>query len=332
LLGAAATYGLAREPALTRFEFSQPRMGTLFRIILYAPDAATASRASDAAFDRVSQLDDTMSDFRSGSELWALCRAAGGPPVKVSGDLFCVLSASQELAHRTDGAFDVTIGPVVQLWRRARRRHELPDSRRLDRARQLVSYKNLRLDPEKQTAQLVKKGMLLDLGGIAKGYAADQALGVLKQHEIQCALVAVGGDIAVSAPPPGKAGWRIEIAALESSSKLPLRYLSLRDAAVSTSGDAEQHIEIGGNRYSHIVDPRVGIGLVGRQSVTVVAPNATTSDCLATAISVLGPERGVKLAESTDGVALLFVEATEQGPRVHELNLSLYSVVDESND
>jgi thiamine biosynthesis lipoprotein len=328
VLGAAVTSVLARKPAFTRYEFSQAHMGTLFRIVLYAPDAPTASRASNAAFDRVSKLNDIMSDYRPGSELRSLCRAAGGPPFKVSEDLFRVLAASQELARRTDGAFDITIGPVVQLWRRARRRHELPGAVRLARARKLVGYERLRLDPKSRTAQLSTKGMLLDLGGIAKGYAADQALGVLKQQGIQSALVAAGGDIAVSAPPPGRAGWRVGIASLDSPEKPPLRFLSLRDAAVSTSGDAEQHVDIGGRRYSHIIDPRTGIGLTGRHSVTVIATDATTSDSLATAISVLGPERGLKLAESIDGVAVLFVEATGEGIRVHESRLSLYTTVD----
>jgi FAD:protein FMN transferase len=322
---AAATSVTARKPALIRYEFSQAHMGTLFRIVLYAPDAATASSASDAAFERVATLDDTMSDYRPGSEMRRLCRAAGGPPVRVSEDLYRVLAASQELARRTDGAFDITIGPVVQLWRRARRRHELPDARRLARARKLVGFENLRLDPEEMTAQLLKRGMLLDLGGIAKGYAADRALEVLKEHGIRNALVAASGDIAVSAPPPDKTGWRIGIAPLESPEKPPSRYLSLREAAVSTSGDAEQHVDIGGKRYSHIIDPRTGRGLTGRHSVTVVAPNATTSDSLATAISVLGPDRGLKLAESFDGVAVLFVEGTGEGNRVWESGLSRYS-------
>jgi thiamine biosynthesis lipoprotein len=324
---AAATSVIARKPALVRYEFSQAHMGTLFRIVLYAPDAATASTASNAAFDRIATLDDTMSDYRPDSELRRLCRAAGGPPVKVSEDLYRVLATSQDLARRTDGAFDVTIGPVVQLWRRARRRHQLPDARRLARARTLVGFENLRLDPEEKTAQLSKKGMLLDLGGIGKGYAADRALEVLKRHGIRSALVAASGDIAVSAPPPGRKGWRVGIAPLEAPEKPPSRYLSLHDAAVSTSGDVEQHVDIGGKRYSHIVDPRTGMGLTGRHSVTVVAPNATTSDSLATAISVLGPEQGLKLAESTPGVAVLFVEGTEGGTRVWESGLSRYSSV-----
>ena len=331
-LVAAATSVIARKPALIRYEFSQAHMGTLFRIVLYAPDAATASTASKAAFDRIARLDDTMSDYRPGSELRRLCRAAGDPAVRVSEDLYGVLAASLELAGRTDGAFDITIGPLVQLWRRARRRHELPNTQRLARARMLVGYEMLRLGSEQKTAQLSKRGMLLDLGGIAKGYAADQALEVLKQHGIQSALVAASGDIVVSAPPPGKAGWRIGVAPLESPEKPPSRYLSLRDAAVSTSGDAEQHVEIGGKRYSHIVDPRTGMALSGHNSVTVVASNATASDSLATTISVLGPERGLKLAESIEGVAVLFVEGTSEGSRVYEQGLSAFSVADEAEE
>ncbi len=324
-LWAAASLAFAGESALSRFEFSQPHMGTQFQIIVYAPDAATASRASDAAFERIARLDDTMSDYHPSSELMFLCQRAGGQPVPVSEDLFQVLARSQELAERTNGAFDVTVGPVVRLWRRARRQHELPPPEELARARELVGHAKLRLDPRARTAQLLQKGMLLDLGGIAKGYAADQALVVLKKHGITSALVAAGGDIAVSAPPPGREGWRIGIAPLESPDKPPTRFLLLHDAAVSTSGEAEQYLEIAGKRYSHIVDPRTGVGVVGRSSVTIVAPNATTSDGMATAISVLGAERGLELVRSTPGAAALIIQATDQGPRTFELNLSPYA-------
>lgn len=324
-LWAAASLAFAGESALSRFEFSQPHMGTRFRLVVYAPDAATASRASDAAFERIARLDDTMSDYHPSSELMSLCQRAGGLPVPVSEDLFQVLAKAQELAERTDGAFDITVAPVVRLWRRARRQHEMPAPVELARARELVGHAKLRLDPRARTAQLLKKGMLLDLGGIAKGYAADQALVVLKKHGITSALVAAGGDIAVSAPPPGREGWRIGIAPLESPDKPPTRFLLLHDAAVSTSGDAEQYLEIAGKRYSHIVDPRTGVGVVGRSSVTIVAPNATTSDGMATAVSVLGAERGLELVRSTPGAAALIIQATDQGPRTFELNLSPYA-------
>lgn len=318
LFWTAAVSGFAREPALTRFEFSQPHMGTRFSIIVYAPDPDAASWASASAFDRIARLDNTMTDYRSSSELMKLCERAGGPPVSVSEDLYQVLAKSQELAERTNGAFDTTVGPLVRLWRRARRRHELPDQERLARALGLVGYKNLRLDPKARMAQLLKPGMLLDLGGIAKGYAADEALAALRQRGISSALVAAGGDIAVSGPPPGKEGWRIGIAPLESPDQPPSRFLVLHDAGISTSGDSEQYAEIGGTRYSHIVDPKTGRALIGRRSVTVVAANATTSDSLATAVSVLGPERGLELIRSTKGTGVLFVQATEKGIHTFE--------------
>jgi len=303
------------KPALSRFEFVQPRMGTLFRIICYAPGADVAAGVSNAAFERIAKLDNIMSDYHPASELMLLCQRSGGPPVEVSEDLFNILAESQTMAERSNGAFDITVGPVVRLWRRARRRREMPDPLRLAQALELVGFDKIQLDERARSARLTRKGMLLDLGGIAKGYAADEALKVLKHHGIERALVAAGGDIAVSTPPPGKRGWNIGISSLEPSSRPRRQFLLLQDAAVSTSGDAEQYVEIGGKRYSHIVDPKTGIGLIGRSRVTVVAPNGTASDSLATAVSVLGPEKGLALIDATEGTAALILQMTDQGLR-----------------
>lgn len=335
---------LFAQPALDRFEFTQPHMGTLFRIILYAPDAHTAARASTAAFARIAELDNIMSDYKPTSELMRFSAHAGSPPVTISEDLYRVLAAGEDLAECSEGAFDVTVEPVVRMWRRARRRHELPDPERLARARELVGFEMLRLDARERSAQLLKPGMLLDLGGIGKGYAADEALAVIKRFGISRALVAAAGDIAVGEPPPGKTGWRIEIAPLapesgvggscvpaaqrtetKSSSRIQnpksqiqIRYVILHSAGISTSGDAEQHLELAGVRYSHIVDPKSGMALTGRSSVTVVARNDFAADGLATAVSVLGPERGLKLIESTEGAGVLFVKETAAGVRTWE--------------
>ena len=316
-LWANIVLGLRQEPLLTRFEFTQPHMGTLFRIVCYARDAVAAERASSAAFDRIAELDHIMSDYSPNSELTLLCQQSGGPPTKVSEDLFYVLSRSQKMARLSEGAFDVTVGPLVRLWRRARRRQELPDPTRLAQALELVGVDKLRLDEKSRTVQLLRKGMVLDLGGIAKGYAADEALKLLDQHGIDKALVAAGGDIAVSGSPPGSDGWNIGIAPLESRETPPTRYLRLRHAAVSTSGDAEQFVEIGGKRYSHIVDPKTGLGLIGHSSVTVVAPKGIASDSLATAVSVLGPKRGLELIDSMEGTAALILQATADGVRAY---------------
>jgi hypothetical protein len=154
--------------------------------------------------------------------------------------------------------------------------------------------------------------MRLDLGGIAKGYAADEAVKVLAKHGVERALVACGGDIRVSGPPPGTEGWRVAIAPLKPGAK-PSEELILKDSAVSTSGDAEQFVEIDGKRYSHIVDPRTGIGLVGRMSVTVTAPDGTASDSLTKVVCVLGPEKGFKLLATRAGVSCRMVRLSDDG-------------------
>jgi len=303
----------AAAPALTRFAFTEPHMGTRYRIIIYAADELSAHRAVKNAFQRVADLDDMMTDYRPTSELMRLCQKAGGPPVPVSQDLFTVLAHAQEVSRLSGGAFDVTVGPVVRLWRRARRTGELPDPEQLARAQALVGYDKMRLDPKARTVQLTQPGMLLDLGGIAKGYAADAALQVLRQQGITSALVAASGDIAVMGAPPGTAGWKVGITPLEDENQKPSRYLLLKDAAVSTSGDAEQYVEIGGIRYSHILDPRTGKPLVGRSSVTVVAPHGLTADPLTKVVSVLGPERGFPIIEATSGAASLVTRQTAKG-------------------
>jgi thiamine biosynthesis lipoprotein len=299
------------EPAPTRYAFTEPHMGTLFQIKLYAPDKGTAQKAATAAFARIASLNAIMSDYDQASELMRLCAQAGGPSVPVSAELFFVLSKAQEVSRQSSGAFDVTVGPVVKLWRTARKRHKLPDAEKLAKARALVGWQNVRLDKDKRTVQLLKSGMQLDLGGIAKGYAADEALVVLKKYGIDRALVAAGGDIAVSGPPPDADGWKIAIALLPGESD-PGR-LILHHAAVSTSGDAEQFVEIDGKRYSHIVDPRTGIGLLGRMSATVVARRGIDADSLTKVVAVLGPEEGIKIIESKEGASGRMV--TKKGNR-----------------
>jgi len=307
---------LSSDLELARFEETQPHMGTLARIVLYAPHRDAAAEALRTAFDRIEILNSTFSDYLPDSELSRLCEHAGGGPIAVSHHLVRILSEAQLLAKKSGGAFDVTVGPVIRLWRRARRQRELPSPEQMIQALERTGYQNLKLNITDSTAELKKAGMLLDLGGIAKGYAADEALKSLKECGIQRALVALGGDIAVSDAPPGKDGWTIEIATNGFPGLAKPKPLLLRQAAVSTSGDAEQYVEIGGIRYSHIIDPRTGKALTGRSSVTVIAPTATESDGLATAISVLGPDRGLELVESAPGVAALMIQETEQGVKM----------------
>ena len=293
-------------------------MGTLVRLVLYAPEASAAERAAKDAFARIRALDMILSDYRESSELMEVSRRSGGGPVSVSEDLFRVLHAAQDVARRSDGAFDVTVGPLSVLWREARREKVLPDPARVDVARRLVGAGKMELDEGKRTVRLRDAGMRLDVGGVAKGFAADEAAAVLGRAGISSALVAAGGDIVVTAPPPGAAGWRIAVAALEGADRPPAGYLTLHDAAVSTSGDAEQFLLVNGLRYSHIFDPRTGRAIAGPSSVTVIAARGTTSDALATAVSVLGGEPGTRLVDETDGTASLVVVAGADGRKRYE--------------
>jgi thiamine biosynthesis lipoprotein len=299
---------------LREFEAVEPHMGTLFRIKLYAADEQRAAVAFRAAFDRVRGLDETLSDYKLDSELNRIAVSAVGHPAKISADLFRVLDASQKLAEETGGAFDVTLGPVIRLWREARRKKRLPDKLALEEAGKYCGYRKLHLDHVNRSVTLDQASMQLDVGGIAKGYAADAALAALKRIGIRSALVAASGDLAFGDPPPGQCGWKIGV---DSST------LELRNAAVSTSGDSEQSLDAGGKRYSHIIDPMTRMGLTSGITVTIVAPNGAMSDGIATAVSVLGAQRGIEFVEKRQAVdALIVVSEGETSHRVESMQFS----------
>ena len=300
LLALAATVRAMQESPLARYQYTEYHMGVDVRIVVYAPDKLGAERACAAAFERFAELDTIMSDYRIDSELNRLCAGAGGPATPVSRDLFTVLERSQDVARRSGGAFDVTCGPIVRLWRRARKTRALPSPNEIERARALVGWQHLHLDARKQTARLDLAGMQLDLGGIGKGYGDDGAQQVLKRFGITRALVDAGGDLVVSGPPPGETGWKIAVPnAADHADAPPLLFAN---RAISTSGDTEQFVDIGGKRYSHIVDPRTGQALTDRIAVTVLARDGLTSDGLSTAVSVLGVAKGQTLTRAYAGV------------------------------
>ncbi len=300
-LGLAGCRSTAPERQLQRFTFQQPHMGTIFTITLYATNEAAAAGASNAAFEKVAALEKIMSDYDPDSELMRLCSASFGKPVPVSDELFDVLQKSQRISELSDGAFDVTVGPLVRQWRRARRTQTLPTPEQLAQSRQAVGWHKLTLDTRNKTVTLTVPNMQLDLGGIAKGYAADKALESLRQNSITRALVAASGDIAIGDPPPGARGWTVKIG------DPTLKKLTLANAAISTSGDSEQFVEIAGRRYSHILDPLTGLGLTAQAQVSIISKHATDTDAFATAASVLGVKQGSLLIESQPDMAGIFL-------------------------
>jgi thiamine biosynthesis lipoprotein len=303
----------ASSESLHRFDFTSAHMGTLFSISLYAGEKSGAEAAAEAAFKRIAALDQIMSDYRADSELMQLCDAPFGKPVHLSPDLYTILFRAEQTSKLTDGAFDATIGPFTHLWRFSRRRKTLPSDEQLAEARAAFGWQKLRLDPKNRTASLLVPKMRLDLGGIAKGYAADQALKVLNSNRISRALVAASGDLAIGDPPPGETGWKIGITPIDSHTNELVTSLLLHNAGVSTAGDTEQAVEINGVRYSHILDPRTGLGLTNRIQVTVIAREATTSDGLDTGLCVLGAKKALKLIDSLPHVAAVILLTKEDG-------------------
>ncbi|MFT5466925.1 MAG: thiamine biosynthesis lipoprotein [Verrucomicrobiales bacterium] len=270
-------------------QFRDHAMGTTFLIRVYAEDGKAAEKASKKVMERVRALEAIFSDYDGDSEVLRFCHHPPGTRVKLSPELYEVLTKAQELAEHTDGAFDVTIGTLIHLWRRADRDQELPDENDLKRAFAQIGRQHLKLNPD-GTGEIAIDQVRVFLGGIAKGYAADEGLKIMREAGFPRCIVAASGDIAVGDPPPGETGWRIGITSLNSPDE-PDRFVRIANAGVSTSGDSQQYLELDGERYSHIVDPQTGLGLTHRRSVTVIAPDAMTTDSLATALSVLGPNQ-----------------------------------------
>ncbi len=314
--------GLASIPpagaAVHRLEFSGAEMAVPIRIVLYGADNATADRAAHAALARFHQLNSIMSDYDPQSELRRLCdTSAEGKAVHTSDDLWRVLVRAVELSEQSAGAFDVTVGPLTHLWRNARRTKELPRPESIAAARAKVGYRFLRLHADRHTVELLRPQMRLDLGGIAKGYAVDEAMRALRQRGFAAAMVEAGGNIGLGDPPPERPGWRIGVAPPDTG-RPPREYLWLSRAGVSTSGDLWQFAVIDGVRYSHLIDPHTGMALTGRCSVTVVGPDGLSTDGLSSAAAILGPQEGMKLIEDTPGAAALMVRIVDGKEMVYE--------------
>jgi thiamine biosynthesis lipoprotein len=310
-----ANWKLRAAAPLHRYESVEPHMGTLVKITVYTSGEDEARGAFRAGFGRIGELDAILSDYKPESELSRLTGIAIGAPAPVSRDLYNVLEAAQQLAEATAGAFDVTQGPVIRLWREARRSKQVPGADALREAASRTGYRKLHLDPARCTVKLDQPGMALDVGGIAKGYAASEALAAIGRLGVRSAMVAISGDLAFSDAPPGTSGWRISVHDLPGNQVVP-QVIELANAAVSTAGAAEQHLDANGHRYSHIVDPSTRMGVTEDVTITVVARSGLVADGLDTAMSVLGVERGLALIDARTDAAALIVRRTTNGDEI----------------
>ncbi|GAB2611190.1 hypothetical protein GCM10027035_04470 [Emticicia sediminis] len=265
-------------------------MGTMFRVVVHTTDSLTAQNATQKAFVRLDELNMTLSDYREDSEVNTLCRTAGsGQYVKVSADLWNILQESVKAAKLSNGNFDVTIGPLTQLWRRMKRQKQLPTPTQISEAKAKIGIEKIVFNNTNQSVMLETKGMRLDFGGIGKGFAEDEMMKILKENGIKAALIEAGGNIVVSdSPADSPKGWEIII----NNEKY-----FLKNCGISTSGDAYQFVEIDGKKYAHILDPKTGIGFAEPHQISIIAKNGTASDWISTALYLMTKEKGKKLAK-----------------------------------
>ncbi len=299
-----------------RYAFSVQKMGSPFNIILYADTKQMADSAAQESFKLVDSINLVCSDYDSTSELYKLRYAAVGIPIKVSPILFELIYIANKAYKDADGSFDITVGPLSRLWRSARRSQQFPTHAAINEARKRIGSNKVQIDSGAQTITFLHPNMQLDMGAIAKGYAADKVLALLQSHGITAALVDAGGDMVAFGMPPQKKGWTIGINVPGQQEKLLERKLVLSNKAVATSGDAFQFMLHEGKKYGHIIDPRTGYGVTFQRNVTVVAPTATTADWLATACSVLKLEQVKILAEKYKSEVLI---TTVQNGRIHKV-------------
>ena len=301
--------GVTVKAQLKRYTFTESKMGSPFMLVMYCNDSIQAADLASKSYQLVDSFNNIFSDYSNSSELMQLNATASSntAPVKVSPALLEILLQSKNAFDKSYGSFDITIGPLVKLWRSARKAKQLPDKEKIAAAKKLTGFNYLIIDSVEKTAILTKQGMSLDLGGIAKGWIGQKIIDFLHTQGVANALADAGGDIVMSTSPPGTKGWTIGVNIPERQEELLDQSLLLQNKAVATSGDAYQYVENNGIRYSHIVDPKTGYGVTFQRNVTVIANDGATADWLATACSILPIKKAKKLAIKL-GAELLIAE------------------------
>lgn len=267
-----------------------------------------AEEAGLKAMEKMQALDRACNIYSPDSELTALNQAAGEEPVSLSDDTFHLVQRSLEAGELTKGIFDPTIGPLAQLWRKAKLEETLPSSDEIQKLLILVNYKKVILDPDHKTAFLPTSGMSLDLGGITKGYAVEQAIGILNQAGISSAMVVAGGNISTIGTKLDGSPWRVGIRDPQKPDGI-IGYLEPINQVVDTSGNYERFFTVEGKSYGHVLDPRTGRPAVGVASCTIMTDNPTMADVLSTTALILGTEEGLTLIECIPNAKAIMIDS-----------------------
>ena len=289
-------------PRPIRYEETKFLMGTEVNIIVVGSNRAVIRSAARAGFKEISRIEDIMSAYKPDSELCSLNKTG---EQEISRELLYVIDKARYTSVLSNGAFDITCKPLIDLWHNAEKTNEVPDTQNILDVLSVVGYRNISI--KNNNVKFNKAGMKIDLGGLAKGYAVDMAMDLIRKHDIKGALVDAGGDIrAIGKQEDGKL-WEIGIKHPRERNRI-IGLINLENSAVATSGDYERFFMLNGKRYSHIIDPRTGYPKDNQIiSVSVLSSDCLTCDSLATALTVLGEKRGIELIEKLKGVEALII-------------------------
>ncbi|HEU5164537.1 MAG TPA: FAD:protein FMN transferase [Chitinophagaceae bacterium] len=297
---------------LKRFQFSENKMGSSFDLIFYHTDSAEAVSVAKECFSIVDSLNNIFSDYSSESEVSKLALQTNQTDIKVSDELFSMILRSRNAWERSNKTFDITIGALTQLWRKAKKENRFPSEAEIKAAKDLSGFKNLVINERSKTISFKKPGICLDFGGIVPGYAGQRVIDFLKTKNVSIALADASGDIVMSDAPPGKDGWTIGINLPENENEIWEKKLELKNFAVSTSGDVYRYTIHNGIKYSHIIDPKTGYGVTSQRNVTVITKYGADADWLATACSILPIKKALALAKKEQAAILIAIMSGEK--------------------
>jgi thiamine biosynthesis lipoprotein len=306
-------FGLFAQPK--KWTFTQPKMGSLFSIQVYSSDSLLVANTVAKAFAKVDSLNLAFSDYLPQSEISQLA-AHWGQWQSVSDDLLAVLLTAQQAYHLSNGAFDISVGQLSRLWREARKTDRFPTKDEVHQTQKMGGMQYLEIDANTKKVRINKEGLLLDLGGIGKGYAAQKMLEIMQANGLNESLCDAAGNMAIGDVPMHKKGWVVAIALPNGQSYLQDITLYLSNIAISTSGDMFQFMTNQGKRYSHIINPKIGFGIRNQRQISVVCKDATQADWLSTACSVLSKNEAKKLIKKTSGRLIIF---EQKNARIQEI-------------
>jgi len=299
---------------VVRYEASHDAMGTVFAVVAYGRDRNYLAEVVDEVFDEIDRLDSQMSNYKAESELSGINREAGNREVVVEPRLFQLLEDSFRYSRDTGGAFDITVGPLMKLWGFFRGQGRVPSQAEIAQTLARIGYRHLKLDSGRRTIRFDTSGVELDLGGIAKGYAVDRAVDILRSNGITAALVSSGtSSIYALGSPPGERGWTVKVRDPYDLHKAG-DVLHLQNYSLSTSGCYEKYFKVGAKTYCHIMDPHTGWPVEGMLSTAVLAPSTTESDALTKPFFISGPQGSRKYLAAYANLAVVFYQPAGNPP------------------